>query len=124
MFGIGRRGTTVQERPVQEKRTPVQGVPPEGPAPERPVEDVGYRQPETVTTYERPAMQSQAMMSEEATIHSSSLSRTLMGRLLEYTGMGLVLAELTLLLRLSFNLFDVSATNGFVSWTLQRQPGW
>ena len=109
MFGM-RRGTTVQERPVDEKRTPIQDVPREGPSP-----DAGYRQPETVSTYERPAMQSQGMTGEEATIHSSSLPRTLAERVLEYTGIGLVLAELILLLRLSFNLVNVSASTGFVS---------
>ncbi len=120
MFGIGKRGTAVQEKPAQ----PVQQNPGDGhPAetPQRPPES-SYRQPEAVTTYERP-VSPEPMPAREETIHSSSFLRRLVARVLEYTGITLVLSEVILVLRLAFQLSDASVTNGFVSWILVTS-GW
>jgi hypothetical protein len=98
----------------------VRNVGHDGNPPESERRDIGYGRTSTVTA-ERPRVREE--VGGEGAIHRSSLPRRLMGRLIEYTGMSLVLSELILLLRLSFRLDAVSPTNGFVSWILTTS-GW
>jgi hypothetical protein len=110
-----RRGTTTQERRVEERRTPVEDIPREGPGPQGadnlnpPRAPSGRVTQNTAPVYDRPGT-----VREEEVVGARQRPRVIAGWVNTILGIGLVGMTLVLILRLGLKLADASTGNGFV----------